>query len=295
MKGIILAGGSGTRLYPATIAVSKQMIPIYDKPMIYYPMSLLMRAGIRDVLVISTPLDLPGFRRLFGDGSHLGMNISYAEQAVPNGLAQAFVIGAEFVGNDTAALVLGDNIFHGHALTEQLKSAAKLKEGAVVFGCYVQDPERYGVVEFDENFKALSIEEKPQHPKSNYAVPGLYFYDNEVVEIAKKLKPSARGEYEITDVNKEYLRRGKLKVNVFSRDIDWFDTGTHDSLLQASSYVEAIEKRKGIKIACLEEIAFLNGFISREELRERGERMSKTGYGQYLLKLANGEIRTPEV
>lgn len=295
MKGIILAGGSGTRLYPATIAVSKQMIPIYDKPMIYYPMSLLMRAGIRDVLVISTPLDLPGFRRLFGDGSHLGMNISYAEQAVPNGLAQAFVIGADFVGNDTAALVLGDNIFHGHALTEQLKSAAKLKEGAVVFGCYVQDPERYGVVEFDENFKALSIEEKPQHPKSNYAVPGLYFYDNDVLEIARTLRPSARGEYEITDVNKEYLRRGTLKVNLFSRDIDWFDTGTHDSLLQASSYVEAIEKRKGIKIACLEEIAFLNGFISREELRERGERMSKTGYGQYLLKLANGEIRTPEV
>ena len=295
MKGIILAGGSGTRLYPATIAVSKQMIPIYDKPMIYYTMSLLMRAGIRDVLVISTPLDLPGFRRLFGDGSHLGMNISYAEQAVPNGLAQAFVIGADFVGNDTAALVLGDNIFHGHALTEQLKSAAKLKEGAVVFGCYVQDPERYGVVEFDENFKALSIEEKPQHPKSNYAVPGLYFYDNDVLEIARTLRPSARGEYEITDVNKEYLRRGTLKVNLFSRDIDWFDTGTHDSLLQASSYVEAIEKRKGIKIACLEEIAFLNGFISREELRERGERMSKTGYGQYLLKLANGEIRTPEV
>ena len=295
MKGIILAGGSGTRLYPATIAVSKQMIPIYDKPMIYYPMSLLMRAGIRDVLVISTPLDLPGFKRLFGDGSHLGMNVSYAEQPVPNGLAQAFVIGADFVGNDTAALVLGDNIFHGHALTEQLKSAAKLKEGAVVFGCYVQDPERYGVVEFDENFKALSIEEKPAHPKSNYAVPGLYFYDNDVLEIARTLRPSARGEYEITDVNKEYLRRGTLKVNLFSRDIDWFDTGTHDSLLQASSYVEAIEKRKGIKIACLEEIAFLNGFISREELRECGERMSKTGYGQYLLKLANGEIRTPEV
>lgn len=295
MKGIILAGGSGTRLYPATIALSKQMIPVYDKPMIYYPMSLLMRAGIRDVLVISTPTDLPGFKRLFGDGAHLGMNISYAEQSVPNGLAQAFVIGAEFVGNDTAALVLGDNIFHGHALTEQLKSAAKLKEGAVVFGCYVQDPERYGVVEFDKDFNAVSIEEKPAKPKSNYAVPGLYFYDNEVVEIAKNLKPSARGEYEITDVNKEYLRRGKLKVNVFSRDIDWFDTGTHDSLLQASSYVEAIEKRKGIKIACLEEIAFLNGFISREELRERGERMSKTGYGQYLLKLANGEIRTPEV
>ncbi len=295
MKGIILAGGSGTRLYPATIAVSKQMIPIYDKPMIYYPMSLLMRAGIRDVLVISTPLDLPGFKRLFGDGSHLGMNVSYAEQPVPNGLAQAFVIGAEFVGNDTAALVLGDNIFHGHALTEQLKSAAKLKEGAVVFGCYVQDPERYGVVEFDENFKALSIEEKPAHPKSNYAVPGLYFYDNDVLEIARTLRPSARGEYEITDVNKEYLRRGTLKVNLFSRDIDWFDTGTHDSLLQASSYVEAIEKRKGIKIACLEEIAFLKAFISREELFARGEQMSKTGYGQYLLKLANGEIKTPEV
>lgn len=295
MKGIILAGGSGTRLYPATIALSKQMIPVYDKPMIYYPMSLLMRAGIRDVLVISTPTDLPGFERLFGDGAHLGMNVSYAEQAVPNGLAQAFVIGADFIGNDTAALVLGDNIFHGHALTQQLENAARINDGAVVFGCYVQDPERYGVVEFDKDFNAVSIEEKPAKPKSNYAVPGLYFYDNGVVEIAKSLKPSARGEYEITDVNKEYLRRGKLKVNVFSRDIDWFDTGTHDSLLQASSYVEAIEKRKGIKIACLEEIAFVKGFISREELRERGESMVKTGYGQYLLKLAAGEIRAPEI
>lgn len=295
MKGIILAGGSGTRLYPATIALSKQMIPIYDKPMIYYPMSLLMRAGIRDVLVISTPTDLPGFQRLFGDGKYLGMNISYAEQAVPNGLAQAFVIGADFVGNDTAALVLGDNIFHGHALTQQLQAAAQLTEGAVVFGCYVHDPERYGVVEFDKDFNAVSIEEKPAHPKSNYAVPGLYFYDNDVIEIAKNLKPSARGEYEITDVNKEYLRRGKLKVNVFSRDIDWFDTGTHDSLIQASSYVEAIEKRKGIKIACLEEIAFARGFISKEELKARGELMSKTGYGQYLLKLASGEISTPDL
>ena len=295
MKGIILAGGSGTRLYPATIALSKQMIPIYDKPMIYYPMSLLMRAGIRDVLVISTPTDLPGFQRLFDDGAHLGMKISYAEQAVPNGLAQAFVIGADFIGNDTAALVLGDNIFHGHALTQQLQSAAKITDGAVVFGCYVHDPERYGVVEFDKDFNAVSIEEKPAHPKSNYAVPGLYFYDNDVIEIARNLKPSARGEYEITDVNKEYLRRGKLKVNVFSRDIDWFDTGTHDSLIQASSYVEAIEKRKGIKIACLEEIAFARGFISRDELKARGELMSKTGYGQYLLKLASGEISTPDL
>ncbi|MGN0904301.1 MAG: glucose-1-phosphate thymidylyltransferase RfbA [Alphaproteobacteria bacterium] len=295
MKGIILAGGSGTRLYPATIALSKQMIPIYDKPMVYYPMSLLMRAGIREVLVISTPTDLPGFRRLFGDGSHLGMNISYAEQAVPNGLAQAFVIGADFIGGDTAALVLGDNIFHGHALTEQLEKAAEIKDGAVVFGCYVHDPERYGVVEFDADCRAVSIEEKPEHPKSNYAVPGLYFYDNSVVEIAKNLKPSARGEYEITDVNREYLRRGKLKVNVFSRDIDWFDTGTHDSLIQASSYVEAIEKRKGIKIACLEEIAFVKGFISREQLKEQAQVMIKTGYGQYLMKLAEGEICTPEI
>ncbi|MBR1778231.1 MAG: glucose-1-phosphate thymidylyltransferase RfbA [Alphaproteobacteria bacterium] len=295
MKGIILAGGSGTRLYPATIALSKQMIPVYDKPMIYYPMSLLMRAGIKDVLVISTPTDLPGFKRLFRDGSHLGMNISYAEQAVPNGLAQAFVIGADFVGNEPAALVLGDNIFHGHALTQQLESAAKITDGAVVFGCYVQDPERYGVVEFDRHFNAVSIEEKPAKPKSHYAVPGLYFYDNEVIEIAKNLRPSARGEYEITDVNKEYLRRGKLKVNVLSRDIDWFDTGTHDSLIQASSYVEAIEKRKGIKIACLEEIAYIKGFISREQLHEQGQIMAKTGYGQYLLKLANGEISTPEL
>ena len=294
MKGIILAGGSGTRLYPATIALSKQMIPVYDKPMIYYPMSLLMRAGIKDVLVISTPTDLPGFKRLFEDGSRLGMNISYAEQAVPNGLAQAFVIGADFVGNEPAALVLGDNIFHGHALTQQLEAASKITKGAVVFGAYVQDPERYGVVEFDKDFNALSIEEKPAKPKSHYAVPGLYFYDNDVVEIAKNLKPSARGEYEITDVNKEYLRRGTLNVNVLSRDIDWFDTGTHDSLLQASSYVEAIEKRKGIKIACLEEIAFVKGFIPREQLRKQGELMAKTGYGQYLLKLADGEISTPE-
>ena len=245
MKGIILAGGSGTRLYPATIALSKQMIPIYDKPMIYYPMSLIMRSGIKEVLIISTPDDLPGFKRLFEDGSRLGISVSYAEQPVPNGLAQAFVIGEKFIGSDPVCLVLGDNIFHGHALTQHLEKAASLKDGAVVFGCYVQDPERYGVVEFDQNFKAVSVEEKPLKPKSNYAVPGLYFYDNDVVGISKSLKPSARGEYEITDVNKEYLKRGKLRVHVLDRDIDWFDTGTHDSLIQASSYVEAIEKRKG--------------------------------------------------
>ena len=295
MKGIILAGGSGTRLYPATIALSKQMIPIYDKPMIYYPMSLIMRSGIKEVLIISTPDDLPGFKRLFEDGSRLGISVSYAEQPVPNGLAQAFVIGEKFIGSDPVCLVLGDNIFHGHALTQHLEKAASLKDGAVVFGCYVQDPERYGVVEFDQNFKAVSIEEKPLKPKSNYAVPGLYFYDNDVVGISKSLKPSARGEYEITDVNKEYLKRGKLRVHVLDRDIDWFDTGTHDSLIQASSYVEAIEKRKGIKIACLEEIAFAKGFISRECLRKQAQAMAKTGYGQYLLKLADGRIIAPEL
>ncbi len=295
MKGIILAGGSGTRLYPATIALSKQMIPIYDKPMIYYPMSLIMRSGIKEVLIISTPDDLPGFKRLFEDGSRLGISVSYAEQPVPNGLAQAFVIGEKFIGSDPVCLVLGDNIFHGHALTQHLEKAASLKDGAVVFGCYVQDPERYGVVEFDQNFKAVSVEEKPLKPKSNYAVPGLYFYDNDVVGISKSLKPSARGEYEITDVNKEYLKRGKLRVHVLDRDIDWFDTGTHDSLIQASSYVEAIEKRKGIKIACLEEIAFAKGFISRECLRKQAQAMAKTGYGQYLLKLADGRIIAPEL
>ncbi len=295
MKGIILAGGSGTRLYPATIALSKQMIPIYDKPMIYYPMSLIMRSGIKEVLIISTPDDLPGFKRLFEDGSRLGISVSYAEQPVPNGLAQAFVIGEKFIGSDPVCLVLGDNIFHGHALTQHLEKAASLKDGAVVFGCYVQDPERYGVVEFDQNFKAVSVEEKPLKPKSNYAVPGLYFYDNDVVGISKSLKPSARGEYEITDVNKEYLKRGKLRVHVLDRDIDWFDTGTHDSLIQASSYVEAIEKRKGIKIACLEEIAFAKGFISRECLRKQAQAMAKTGYGQYLLKLVDGRIIAPEL
>ena len=295
MKGIILAGGSGTRLYPLTKAISKQIMPVYDKPMIYYPLSTLMLAGIRDILIISTPRDLPVFEDLFGTGEQLGLHFEYAIQEQPRGLADAFIIGEEFIGKDSVALVLGDNIFYGQSFSKLLREVASREKGATIFGYYVRDPREYGVVEFDENGMAISIEEKPEHPKSNYAVPGLYFYDNDVLEIDRTLRPSARGEYEITDVNKEYLRRGTLKVNLFSRDIDWFDTGTHDSLLQASSYVEAIEKRKGIKIACLEEIAFLNGFISREELRERGEHMSKTGYGQYLLKLANGEIRTPEV
>ena len=297
MKGIILAGGSGTRLYPLTKAISKQIMPVYDKPMIYYPLSTLMLAGIREVLIISTPRDLPVFRDLLGDGSQLGMSFSYAVQEQPRGLADAFIIGEKFIGNDAVALVLGDNIFYGQSFSKVLRSAAERtqnQKGATIFGYYVRDPREYGVVEFDENGKALSIEEKPEHPKSNYAVPGLYFYDNDVVGIAENLKPSARGEYEITDVNKEYLRRGKLKVNVLSRDIDWFDTGTHDSLIQASSYVEAIEKRKGIKIACLEEIAFVKGFISRDSLREQALVMAKTGYGRYLLKLAEGEISTPE-
>jgi len=287
MKGIILSGGSGTRLYPATIALSKQMIPVYDKPMVYYPLSILLRAGIDEILLISTPQDLPGFKRLFGDGSDYGIRMTYAEQPSPDGLAQAFIIGADFIGNDSVALVLGDNIFHGYSLAEHLKAAAALKEGGIIFGCYVNDPERYGVVEFDANYNVVSIEEKPEHPKSHYAVPGLYFYDNDVVAIAKNLKPSPRGELEITDVNKAYLDRGKLHVHLFNRDVDWFDTGTHASLLQASSYVEAVEKRKGIKIACLEEIAYKNGFISAEKLRERGELMKKTEYGRYLLKLAD--------
>ena len=293
MKGIILSGGSGTRLYPATIALSKQMIPVYDKPMVYYPMSLLLRAGISEILLISTPTDLPGFKRLFGTGEDLGIKMSYAEQPSPDGLAQAFIIGEEFIGKDNVALVLGDNIFNGSALTKHLKDAAELKEGGVIFGRYVNDPERYGVVEFDTDFNVVSTEEKPRQPKSHYPLPGLYYYDNDVVQIAKNLKPSARGELEITDVNKEYLRRGKLKVEIFNRDIDWFDTGTHDSLLQASSYVEAIEKRKGIKVACLEEIAYLNGFITREQVLKKAELMKKNSYGQYLFKLADEKIHTP--
>lgn len=293
MKGIILSGGSGTRLYPATIALSKQMIPVYDKPMVYYPMSLLLRAGISEILLISTPADLPGFKRLFGTGEDLGIKMSYAEQPSPDGLAQAFIIGEEFIGKDNVALVLGDNIFNGSALTKHLKDASALKEGGMIFGCYVNDPERYGVVEFDKDFNVVSIEEKPRSPKSHYAVPGLYFYDNDVVQIAKNLKPSARGELEIVDIIKEYMRRGKLKVEIFNRDIDWFDTGTHDSLLQASSYVEAIEKRKGIKVACLEEIAYLNGFITREQVLAKAELMKKNSYGQYLFKLADEKIHTP--
>ena len=287
MKGIILAGGSGTRLYPATIALSKQMIPVYDKPMIYYPMSLLMRAGINDVLVISTPTDLPGFRRLFRDGAHLGMNISYAEQAVPNGLAQAFVIGADFIGNDPAALVLGDNIFHGHALTQQLESAAKITDGAVVFGCYVQDPERYGVVEFDKDFKAVSIEEKPKVPKSNYAVTGLYFYDNDVVAISKSIKPSERGELEITSVNNAYLQRGDLRVQRLGRGYAWLDTGTHDAMLDAANFIRTIETRQGLQVACLQEIAYDNGWMTAEEIRDSIKDMLKTEYGQYLMKLTS--------
>ena len=283
MKGIILAGGSGTRLHPITYAISKQIMPVYDKPMIYYPLSTLMLAGIQDILIISTPHDLPQFKRLFGDGAKLGLNFSYAEQPLPNGLAQAFVIGNSFIGNDNVALVLGDNIFYGVGLGEQLEKNTKVA-GGIIYAYHVSDPERYGVVEFDENMKAISIEEKPKQPRSNYAVPGLYFYDNDVVAIAKDLKPSPRGEYEITDVNKEYLKRGRLKVSVLDRGTAWLDTGTFDSLMQASLFVQVIEQRQGIKIACIEEIAYRKGFINAAELEALAQPLLKSGYGQYLME-----------
>ena len=294
MKGIVLAGGSGTRLYPITKGVSKQLLPIFDKPMVYYPISTLMLAGIRDILIISTPQDLLGFKRLLGDGSDYGINLSYAEQPSPDGLAQAFIIGKDFIGDDSACLVLGDNIFHGAGFSEVLKEAVMTAEKdnkATVFGYWVNDPERYGVAEFDKDGNCLSIEEKPEHPKSNYAVVGLYFYPNKVVEVAQNIKPSARGELEITTVNQEFLKDGELKVQTLPRGFAWLDTGTHDSLSEASIYVEVLEKRQGLKIACLEGIAYTNGWITADKLRELAKPMLKNQYGQYLMKIADEDIQ----
>jgi glucose-1-phosphate thymidylyltransferase len=294
MKGIILAGGSGTRLYPITSSISKQMLPVYDKPMIYYPLSVLMLAGIKEILIISTPRDLPGFRNLLGDGLSLGLNFSYKEQPSPDGLAQAFILGEEFIGNDPVCMILGDNIFYGHGFGEALLKTAELKKGACVFGYYVTDPQRYGVVEFDYSRKVISIEEKPEMPKSNYAVTGLYFYDNSVVKKAKALKPSPRGELEITDLNRVYLEEGSLEVKLMGRGMAWLDTGTYESLLQAANFIATLEQRQGLKASCIEEIAFKRGFISRDELIALAEPVKKSQYGKYLMRIANEEINVFE-
>lgn len=286
MKGIVLAGGSGTRLYPITKAVSKQLLPLYDKPMIYYPISVLMLAGIKEILIISTPRDLPMYKDLLGDGESLGIKFSYAVQDDPNGLAEAFIIGEEFIGDDNVALILGDNVFHGHRFTEILERATKLEEGAVIFGYYTNNPKAFGVVEFDKEWNVISVEEKPENPKSNYIVPGLYFYDNDVIEIAKNVEPSPRGEVEITSINEEYLKLGKLKVELLGRGMAWLDTGTHEGLLEAANFIETIQKRQGLYIACLEEIAYYKGYITKEQLLETAEELKKTDYGEYLFNLA---------